>query len=79
VQDDVTEGRSHLNISEWGTRKFHGDEAAEEVEKGEMPLSIYVFTHPEANLTAGEKEQFIQGLKETFGGESEEQEYEEEQ
>jgi hypothetical protein len=33
-----------------------------------MPPAIYLPTHPEARLTAAEKEQLIRGLQATFGG-----------
>lgn len=67
VSRDVNEGREKFNISEWGRAENKGDESAETVQKGEMPLWFYVPIHPEANLTAAEKEQFIQGLIATFG------------
>ncbi len=73
IQRDVDEGRKAFNISEWGTgRENEGDEAAELVQKGEMPLPIYLPLHPQARLSPQEKQEFIQGLKATFGnGESE--------
>lgn len=56
---DVNEGRSHLNLSEWGTldarrssRKL--EEMCEMVESGEMPMGKYVLLHPSAKLSAGE-------------------------
>lgn len=68
VADHVEEGREHFNVSVWGIQKKNkGDEAAEEVEDGEMPLFGYDITHPEARLSADEKEALIQGLKATFG------------
>ena len=68
VAHDVEEGREHLNISRWGhQKKNEGDEAAEEVEEGEMPPAIYLPTHPEARLNSDEKAQLIAGLKATFG------------
>jgi len=74
VYAHVEEGREHFNISMWGIQKKNkGDEAAEEVEEGDMPLSSYLLAHPEAKLTKTEKEQLIQGLKNTFGEEEEEE------
>ena len=67
VYNDTTEGRQKFNVSEWN-RPQEGDEAAEQVSKGEMPPAIYLPTHPEARLTAAEKEQLIRGLQATFGG-----------
>lgn len=70
VQRDVDEGRAHFNVSEWGRAgKNEGEEAAEEVQKGAMPLPIYLRMHPEARLTEAEKQQLIAGLQATFGGE----------
>lgn len=55
VAKDVREGRKHLNFSEWD--KYDGnkrqkilEEIVEEVEKENMPLPIYTFTHPNAKL-----------------------------
>ncbi|MEZ5991593.1 MAG: heme-binding domain-containing protein [Planctomycetota bacterium] len=70
VQRDVDEGRSKLNFSEWDRKQKHADEAAEEVRDGEMPLWIYLPTHPEARLTEAEKQQLITGLEATFGKEA---------
>jgi len=69
VADHVKEGREEFNMSDW--QPGDGDEAAEEVEKGGMPLSQYLLMHPEARLTPEEQKQFIAGLKATFGGEEE--------
>ncbi|UCN01329.1 heme-binding domain-containing protein [Sulfurimonas sp. SWIR-19] len=71
----VAEGREHFNVSMWGVQKKNkGDEAAEEVEKGEMPLASYLIAHPEARLTKEEKQALISGLKNTFGSEKDEDE-----
>ena len=67
VQRDVDEGREKLNFSEWG-RGDEPDEIVEIVQKGEMPLGIYLIMHPEANMTSQEKQAFIEGLQKTFGG-----------
>lgn len=71
VAHDVAEGRAKFNISMWGQQRNEGDEAAESVREGEMPLPIYLPTHPEARLTTAEREQLIAGLTATFGGEGE--------
>ncbi len=67
VIHDTNEGRSKLNFSQWGIGKQEAEEAAEMVEKGEMPPGIYLPTHPEARLTAEEKAKLISGLEATFG------------
>lgn len=60
VADDVHHGREHLNFSTWN--RYPADERAdlfeeigEEVEKGAMPLPLYLRTHPEARLSAAER------------------------
>lgn len=65
VADHVHEGRKEFNISDWPSGE--GDEAAEKVQEGSMPMWQYVLMHPEANLTAAEKKEFIAGLQATFG------------
>lgn len=71
IQRDVDNGRAAFNVSEWGMgRKTEGREAAKLVQEGEMPLPIYLPLHPEARLSAQEKQEFIQGLIATFGGEA---------
>jgi mono/diheme cytochrome c family protein len=69
VQRDVDEGREKFNIS---TGSGEADEAAEKVVEGEMPPAQYPWLHPAANLSTSEKQELIQGLLATFGGESSE-------
>ena len=66
AQRDVDEGREKFNIS---TGSGEADEAAEKVVEGEMPPAQYTWLHPEANLTTSERQELIQGLLATFGGE----------
>jgi len=56
LAEHVKDGKKHLDFSKWNSyslkRKEHKmDELYEEVEKGEMPLDSYTWTHAEANLT----------------------------
>ena len=67
VNKDINEGRQKLNFSTG--RHIEGDEMIEQIQRGKMPPDIYVPMHPEANLTAGQKQQLIDGLQATFGGE----------
>ena len=67
IQKHVDDGRKEFNVSEWGRRNNHGDEAARAVRNGSMPDTGYVPLHPEARLTDAEKEQLIKGLVATFG------------
>lgn len=69
IQHDVEEGRARFNVSEWGVRENEGEEAAETVQEGSMPPWFYNLLHPEARLSAGEKEALIAGLLATFGEE----------
>jgi cytochrome c551/c552 len=61
VVDDVDEGREEMNFSEWigysekkKAKKIH--EIWEEVSEGEMPPWYYTPLHPEAELSAADKE-----------------------
>ena len=67
VQQDVDEGREHLNFSQFDRGPGHADDAAEELAKGEMPPSAYVLAHAEAKLDDAEKAALIAGFKATFG------------
>ncbi len=67
VQYDVNKGRAEFNVSEWNRPKNEGDEAAEELREGEMPLWFYLPTHPEARLSDTERQTLIDGLIATFG------------
>jgi hypothetical protein len=56
---DVSEGRSHLNFSEWATldnrrRTRRLEEVCEEITAGAMPKSSYLLIHPAARLAPGE-------------------------
>lgn len=71
VTHDVEEGREHFNISEWNQqRKQDADEAAEEIEEGEMPLWFYVPLHPEADLSPQETQELIAGMRAMFNQKS---------
>ena len=67
VQHDVEEGRQEVNFSDWG-RGREGErpgELAESLNEGEMPMPMFLVTHPDARLTAAEKAALIQGLRAT--------------
>jgi len=69
---DVDEGREHFNVSAWGVQKKNkAKDAAEEVREEGMPPWFYLPTHPEAKLSASEKQELISGLEKTFGKEEE--------
>jgi mono/diheme cytochrome c family protein len=67
TERDTLTGRSKMNFSEWNRPQKKADDAAEEVQKGEMPLWFYTPIHPEAKLTPTEKEALIAGLRATIG------------
>jgi hypothetical protein len=59
---DVLEGREELNFTTWNRypdkkQSANRKKVWEEVNEGEMPLLAYRLLHPEAKLSAAEKEQ----------------------
>ncbi len=72
LKDHIDEGRKELNFSTFATyepkRQAHKlDEAAEMIEKGEMPLESYLLGHPEAKLTDAQKSELIAYFKKIAG------------
>jgi hypothetical protein len=73
VASDVHEGRSRLNFSNWekydaARREDMGREIRQEVERGEMPLGIYLVMHDGARLDPQSMDTiraWSQGLKAT--------------
>ncbi len=74
IVETVAEGREELNYSEWDRPQKEADESAESVVEGEMPPLNYVWLHPKAWLTDGEKKELVRGLEVTFGSEDRERE-----
>lgn len=73
VQRDVNEGREEMNFSDWTGGHDHAAHAADHLDdieevlrEGEMPPRIYLLMHPEARLTAQEREDLIRGLQATL-------------
>jgi hypothetical protein len=66
IYRDVTEGRSHLNFSDWNQGNRGAGEIAEVIQEGEMPPAIYLLQHPTARLTDAGKQQMITGLENTL-------------
>jgi hypothetical protein len=66
IQRDVDEGRRELNFSEMNRRQ-EGDEAAETIREGEMPPWFFTVPHPDARLSAAEKEELVAALTAIFG------------
>jgi mono/diheme cytochrome c family protein len=60
---DVVEGRQKMNFSEWaqgGSQDIN--EISEVLQEGEMPPFKYLLMHPEAKLTASERQALVDGL-----------------
>ncbi len=63
VYHDVTEGRQHINFSDWYRPvPQHVDEFAKVYAKNSMPPASYLLLHPEARLTAQERKRLFDGL-----------------
>lgn len=71
IENDILNGRKHFNISEWDRSQRGGEDAAQEVRRGAMPIGPYLLLHPDVNFTPEKKTRFVQGLLKTFGGVSE--------
>ncbi|MCX5743768.1 MAG: heme-binding domain-containing protein [Proteobacteria bacterium] len=67
VQNHVDEARPILNFSDWSRTYEEADDAAEQVKNGEMPPKSYTLLHPEARLSATEKQTLADGLDATLG------------
>ena len=63
VVQDVNEGRTHLNFSDWPTDNEHIakklDRINEVLDYKEMPPKKYTLLHPEARLTAAQIKQLM--------------------
>ncbi len=70
VARDVSEGRGHLNLSQWlsqppARRASSLERMYDEVSDGAMPLPPYLILHPEASLTDDEKKMLLDWLAST--------------
>ena len=64
VVDDVKKGRQHMNLSEWPQASPERaakqlERISEEVDYQEMPPGKYTLLHPEARLTADQRQALI--------------------
>lgn len=66
VTNDVDEGRSILNFSEWNTPQPPLEELLEVVSEGEMPPLKYTLPHPSAKLSDSEKQQLRRAFTELY-------------
>ncbi len=73
VAYDVSEGREHLNFSDWD-HQLKGErlikEIREVITEKEMPPLPYKMAHPEARLSDAERETLLQGLLRTLNNDS---------
>jgi Haem-binding domain len=67
LKHDVDGGRSQLNFSEWSKPQDEADKASKMVRKKRMPLGKYLLMHPDARLSAAERDAFASGLDATIG------------
>ncbi|AZI67613.1 cytochrome C [Kaistella daneshvariae] len=68
LKDHIDEGRKELNFSTFATyltkrQAKKMEEAAELIEKNEMPLDSYIILHSEAKYTDAEKQELIHYFK----------------
>ena len=70
IQHDVEEGRSVLNLSEWGRGEMESEEIGEVIHEGEMPPWYYVMLHPKASLSEADKQLLITGMAASTAGEA---------
>jgi len=66
IGNHIAEGRERLNFSEWDKPNAESEEIIRSVRNGSMPLQSYLIMHPDAKLTAAEKEALITGLNATL-------------
>ncbi len=62
IQNDVDEGRSTLNFSEWDRGQPDLGEMVEQVSSGEMPPTKYTLIHSNASLDSEAKKQLVAAL-----------------
>ena len=68
VMNDVKEGRTTLNLSEWDKPQPPLDEIVEKVQSGEMPPLKYKImpNHTKARLSSKQKQELIAGFKQLY-------------
>ena len=67
VAHDVGEGRAALNFSDPSASRVSAARAARAVEDGAMPRFYYLWVHPKARLSAGERKELAAGLRASLG------------
>lgn len=64
VRSDITEGKSHLNFSEWGKLDVFDkigdlDDLSKAVKSGEMPIAMYKVMHKKARLSQAQRDTLV--------------------
>lgn len=72
VASHIDEGREALNLSTFGALNAEDraevlEESAEKVQEGEMPLDSYTWMHPEAKLSAEQRDLLVKWLNANGG------------
>jgi hypothetical protein len=62
IYKDVVEGRNEFNFSDWQAQPKKHKRLAEVINAGVMPPPQYLLLHPDARLSASERQQFLTGL-----------------
>lgn len=63
IYRDVTQGREHINFSDWNRPEHqHVDEFQEVFEEHSMPPVLYLLLHPSARLSSDERQKLFDGL-----------------
>jgi hypothetical protein len=69
ISNHVWKARNGMNFHNWdytAGKPRTPDQVEESIREGRMPPAAYLFTHPQARLTAVETEDLIQGLRATM-------------
>jgi len=71
IEKDITEGKDMLNFSELRSlsprrQVSKWNNILNRIKGGTMPLSQYLFMHPEARLSDREKERLVEWIQETM-------------
>jgi cytochrome c551/c552 len=67
VYYDTIGGRQRLNFSDWNRgRQPNIGEIVGIIQEGEMPPAQYLLMHPNANLSAADKQALIDGLRQSI-------------
>ena len=71
ITRDVEQGRDKLNLSTWEGSGGDAHDAAEAIADASMPPRRYLLIHPEAALSAAERQTLVDALESMGGGRGE--------